>query len=58
MHGKPFAYRELFVQKWADYVIAHEDWSRMQARFINSQIQNARNIKLTKEQVAKMRETG
>ncbi len=57
MHGKPYSYRESFVKKWADYVIASDDWSNIQARFINAQIQNARQVKLTKEQVAQIRAT-
>jgi len=51
MHGKPFKYKEEYVVRWAEYVISHSDWSAQQAQFINSQIRNARQIKLTREQV-------
>jgi len=57
MHGKPFAYREFFVKQWADYVITHDDWSRQQAQFINAQVRNARNIGLSAEHVAAMRDS-
>ena len=42
-----------FVEKWANYVVAHSDkeWSKNQAMLIDSQINNARHIKLTKQQV-------
>jgi len=42
-----------FVEKWAKFVAEHpdEEWSRLQADLINSQLENARQIKLTKEQV-------
>lgn len=42
-----------FVEKWATFVRDSNDekWSRMQAELIDSQIENAQNIKLTKEQV-------
>ncbi len=43
--------RVYFVEKWANYVINNSDWSELQAVLINSQIQSARQIKLTKEQV-------
>ena len=43
-----------FVEKWAKFVSEHsdEEWSGMQAEFINSQFENAKQIKLSKEQVA------
>lgn len=42
-----------FVEKWAYLVRDSDDekWSVMQAELIDSQIENAQNIKLTKEQV-------
>ena len=45
--------RKYFVEKWARYVREHdnEDWSRQQKILIDSQIENAKNIKLTREQV-------
>jgi hypothetical protein len=55
MHGKPFTYREFFVKQWADYVTTHDDWSAIQATFINAQVRNARKMGLTAEQVAAMR---
>ena len=43
--------RMQFVEKWAAYVISNPDWSRLQAELIDSQLDNARKVKLTKEQV-------
>lgn len=43
------------VEKWAKYVIENDDWSRQQKVLIDSQIQNARNIALTKEQAEYIR---
>lgn len=40
MHGKPNSYKEFFLKKWADYVISNENWSVLQAKFINAQIKN------------------
>ena len=42
-----------FVEKWANFVIEHSDgeWSKLQAELIDSQIENAHQIKLTQEQV-------
>ncbi len=42
-----------FVEKWAKFVKENPDekWSQMQAEFIDSQIENAKQVKLTKEQV-------
>ena len=42
-----------FVEKWARFVIEHsdEEWSKLQAELINSQLENAKQVKLTKEQV-------
>jgi hypothetical protein len=41
------------VERWALYVRDHSDldWSRHQKVLIDSQIINAKNVKLTKEQV-------
>ena len=49
-----------FVEKWAKFVCEHSDkeWSSMQKVLIDSQIQNARQIKLTKEQVDEIRKAG
>jgi hypothetical protein len=55
MHGKPYSYRGFFIKQWAEYVITHDDWSQLHARFLNAQVRNAKQVKLTKEQVAKMR---
>ncbi len=45
--------RMFFVEKWAEFVKDNDDeeWSRMQAVLIDSQIENAQDIALTKEQV-------
>ena len=43
------------VEKWAKYVIENNDWSKHQKVLIDSQIKNARNIALTKEQVEYIR---
>jgi len=42
-----------FVEKWAKFVVEHpdEEWSSIQAELINSQLENAKQVKLTKEQV-------
>ena len=42
-----------FVEKWAKFVAEHpdEEWSKLQAELINSQLENAKQVKLTKEQV-------
>ena len=42
-----------FVEYWAEYVKTHpdEEWSKQQKILIDSQIQNARKIKLTREQI-------
>ena len=43
-----------FVEKWAKFVTSHSDkeWSGLQAELIDSQIDNAQTIGLTKEQVS------
>ncbi|MBW3003797.1 hypothetical protein KY337_04480 [Candidatus Woesearchaeota archaeon] len=42
-----------FVERWARFVAEHpdEEWSRLQAELIDSQIDNSRQVKLSKEQV-------
>lgn len=52
MHGKPNSYREFFLKKWADYVISNENWSVLQAKFINAQIKNikSRDLELLKRE--------
>jgi len=49
--------RIYYVEKWAKFVCEHSDkeWSAMQKELIDSQIENAEQVKLTKEQVAQMR---
>lgn len=40
------------VERWANYVINNPiRWSKLQAELIDSQIENAEQIKLTKEQI-------
>ncbi|HIH39563.1 TPA: hypothetical protein HA219_02500 [Candidatus Woesearchaeota archaeon] len=43
-----------FVEKWAAFVSIHSDkeWSKLQAELIDSQIDNAQQLCLTKEQVS------
>jgi len=43
-----------FVEKWAAFVSTHsnEEWSRLQTELIDSQIENAQQVCLTKEQVS------
>ena len=43
--------RMKYVEKWADYVATHKNWSELQKELIDSQIENAMHIKLTKRQV-------
>ena len=42
-----------FVEKWANFIIDNPDekWSELQAELIDSQLENAGQIKLTREQV-------
>ena len=42
-----------FVEKWAEFVSTHPDseWSKLQAELIDSQIDNASNVRLSREQV-------
>lgn len=44
------------VERWAEYVINNDDWSEHQKVLIDSQIENARNVGLTKEQVEYIRD--
>ena len=44
------------VERWANYVINNEDWSKQQKILIDSQIDNARNIKLSREQAEYIRD--
>ncbi|MBU0757482.1 MAG: hypothetical protein KKF44_05425 [Nanoarchaeota archaeon] len=46
-------YRMENVEKWAMYVREHDDkdWSKQQKVLIDSQIKNAKNIKLSRKQV-------
>lgn len=42
-----------FIEKWADFIRNNSDerWSELQAELIDSQLENAEQIKLTKEQI-------
>ena len=44
-----------FVEYWAEYVKTHSDdeWSRQQNILINSQIQNARSLRLSRKDYLK-----
>lgn len=46
-----------FVEYWANYVRTHPDkeWSRQQNIIINSQLQNAKNLKLTPKEYLKIK---
>jgi hypothetical protein len=46
-----------FVEYWAEYVRSHPDkvWSRQQNILINSMMQNAKNVKLTREEYLKIK---
>ncbi|MBS3113455.1 hypothetical protein J4418_05215 [Candidatus Woesearchaeota archaeon] len=46
------------VERWANFVVNNEDkvWSELQAELIDSQIENAEQIGLTKEQVKYIKE--
>jgi len=44
-----------YVEKWAEYVISNSNWSKLQAELIDSQLENAEKIGLTKEQVNKIK---
>ena len=49
-----------FVKYWADYVKTHSDkeWSEQQNIIINSQLQSAQAVSLTREQYLKIKEAG
>ena len=49
------AERMKYVEKWAQYVLTHDDWSTLQKELINSQLENAATIRLTKEQIEKIK---
>ncbi len=38
-----------FVEQWANYVKEKDDWSKQQAKLINSMLKNSKNSSLTKE---------
>ncbi|HZX44285.1 MAG TPA: hypothetical protein VFF28_01240 [Candidatus Nanoarchaeia archaeon] len=46
-----------FVKYWAEYVRTHSDreWSKQQNVLINSQIQSARAVKMTREQYLRIK---
>jgi len=46
------------VERWANFVANNEDkvWSELQAELIDSQIENAEQIGLTKEQIKYIKE--
>lgn len=44
------------IERWAEYVINNDDWSEQQKILIDSQIENARNVGLIKEQVEYIRD--
>ncbi len=50
---RPRRTRMDFVEKWARFVAEKpdEEWSKLQAELIDSQLENAEQIKLTKYQV-------
>lgn len=48
--------RMKYIEKWADYVVTHKNWSKLQKELIDSQLENASRVKLTKEQVRKIKD--
>ena len=52
--------RMWYVNRWANYVKTHSDkeWSEQQNVIINSQLQSARAVPLTREQYLKIKEAG
>ncbi|MEM4271896.1 MAG: hypothetical protein QXD13_02315 [Candidatus Pacearchaeota archaeon] len=48
--------RMQFVEKWAKFVVENDSWSKLQSELIDSQLENARKIKLSKEQVKKIKQ--
>ena len=55
--NKDFVEKMRFVEKWAEFVREHPDteWSSLQKTLIDSQLENAKQVKLTKEQVEKIK---
>ena len=47
--------RMKYADKWADYVVTQKDWSELQKDLIDSQLENAFRIKLSKGQVKKIK---
>lgn len=49
--------RMLYVEQWAEFVRSHPDaeWSKLQKELIDSQLENAKQVALTKEQVEQIR---
>ena len=43
--------RMKYVEKWAGYVVTHNNWSQLQKELIDSQLENAFRVKLSKEHV-------
>ncbi|MBI4173414.1 MAG: hypothetical protein HY519_01720 [Candidatus Aenigmarchaeota archaeon] len=52
-----FAERLKFIDSWVDYIKVHSDkeWSEQQRMLIDSQIANARQSRITKEQYLEMK---
>ncbi len=40
-----------WIERWAEYVNTHDDWSQQQKIFIDAQICNARAVSLSREDV-------
>ena len=53
-----FETRMQFVEKWAKFVCEHSDreWSLLQKELIDSQIENAEKINLSRAQVDKIKD--
>lgn len=47
--------RMKYVDKWANYVVSHKDWSKLQKELIDSQLENAFRVNLSKEQVKRIK---
>ena len=52
--------RMKFIGLWVDYIRTHpdKDWSEQQRMLIDSQIKNAKNYPLTKEQYLEIKAAG
>ncbi|MBI5065782.1 hypothetical protein HZA97_06095 [Candidatus Woesearchaeota archaeon] len=48
--------RMQFVEQWANYVKENTDWSRQQAKLINSMLKNSKNSSLSKEDYLELKE--